>query len=204
MHRRVVGNCSAEALLCVLLALLAFPCCGRAMDMRVQGNTLFMGGAVVSQDCDAFDGLLKTNAIKSVVFERSPGGDVTSGYCIGSHIRAHSLSTVIQESCASACSLMWLGGVERTLANAKSRVGMHGIGSEVGSSDGTRGGELYVYVSGMAPKVDRKLLDQWVHFKALTMIMIFYNDKAETCRGKGLECTPIPGRNALNVGLATK
>ena len=48
------------------------------------------------------------------------------------------------------------------------------------------------------------LLDEWAHFKGLSLMMVFYQGKAELCRGKGLECTPIPGRNAVNVGLATK
>jgi hypothetical protein len=188
----------------LLLMLVLRPLSGHAMDMKVEGESLFLSGAVVRSDCDSFDTFVKQKPIKRAIFGSSPGGDVASGYCVGSHIRTLGIATVIQTACSSACSLMWLGGVERTLANSKSRVGMHGVGSELGTSDGTRGGELYVYVSNMAPKVDRKLLDEWVHFKSLSLIMVFYNDKAELCRGKGLGCTPIPGRNALNVGLTTK
>jgi hypothetical protein len=194
------------ALRAACVAMLAFlPCRGHAMDMRVEGDTLFLSGGVVAADCDSFDRQLQAmNAIRMVVFEKSPGGEVNSGYCIGSHIRRHGLPTIIQAFCNSACSLMWLGGVERTLAGPGSSVGMHGMGNAVGTSDGSGGGELYQYISGMAPNVDHKLLDEWVHFKGLSLMMVFYQGRAELCRGKGLECTPIPGRNALNVGLATK
>jgi hypothetical protein len=186
------------------LLLMLLPGVGHAMDMRVEGQTAYLTGGVVNSDCDSFDKLLAGSGITTVVFEKSPGGALAAGYCVGNRIRTHRLSTVIDDYCDSACSLMWLGGVERTLARKTSRLGMHGAGNDVGASDGSRGGELYQYTVGMAPNVDRKLLDEWVHFKGLSMIMLFTNDRAETCRGRGIACTPISGRNAVNVGLATK
>jgi hypothetical protein len=63
---------------------------------------------------------------KTVVLGNSSGGNADAGYCVGTLIRQHGLSTVIRGSCASSCSRMWLGGVSRTFDGRYSRVGLHG------------------------------------------------------------------------------
>jgi hypothetical protein len=122
--------------------------------------------------------------------------------CVGALIRRSGLSTVIRGRCASSCSRMWLGGVERTLDGPNSRVGLHGNYDQGGGllADAPIG--LRTWIPQYAPSVDRALMEQWIHLPVKESMMYFYNCKAELCEYR--HCSSISGRNALNAGLSTK
>jgi len=65
---------------------------------------------------------------KGVVFFNSPGGNAYAGIQIGKTIRLLGFVTVVtdNETCASACALAWLGGIERH-ASSTSRIGFHAV-----------------------------------------------------------------------------
>jgi hypothetical protein len=189
-----------EVLASVLFALVALP--AAAMDMRVEGDTVTLSGPVVAADCASFGDLLARTPVKHVVLTNSGGGKAHSGYCIGGLVREHELSTMIRGRCASSCSRMWLGGVERTLEGANSRVGLHGNYDSNGGLQSDAPTRLRTWIPQHAPGVDRPLMEQWIHLPTNKWMMYFYNDKAELCESG--KCTPVAGRTAQNAGLATR
>jgi hypothetical protein len=97
-----VGREVLAATLLVLAALVP----ARAMDLKVEGDTVTMSGSVVGPECKELETLLSQNAIKRVVLTNSGGGDARTGYCVGDLIRARGLATMIRGRCASSCSRM--------------------------------------------------------------------------------------------------
>jgi len=55
----------------------------------------------------------------------SPGGSLDDGIELGKAVRLKRLRTLTRETCASACALIFLGGVERLLVGPKARIGFH-------------------------------------------------------------------------------
>lgn len=173
-----------------------------AMDIHIQGSSVTMSGRVDGPECDQLRSILLNNKIKSVILGDSPGGDAEAGYCVGALIRENGLSTSISGSCASSCSRMWLGGITRTLTGKDSRVGLHGNYGSTGALIATAPARLRAWIPMYAPTVDRDLMEKWINLPINTNVMYFYNDRAELCDGR--DCSPIPQRNAKNVGLTTK
>jgi hypothetical protein len=184
------------------LALFALPLPAVAMDVRVDGRTVILSGQVVHADCGALTDLLAKSDIKRVILTSSGGGDSYSGYCMGSLIRERGLSTTIRGRCASSCSRIWLGGVERGLYGPNSRVGLHGNYGNSGGLSAEAGQKLRTWIPEYAPNVDKALMEQWIHLPTKKWMMYFYNDKAELCESG--KCKPVEGRTAQNAGLATR
>jgi hypothetical protein len=174
----------------------------RAMDMKAQGDSLILSGGVTKADCAEFGALALRPGLKKVVLTNSGGGDASSGYCIGALVRKIGLSTLIRGRCASSCSRMWLGGVERTLEGPDSRVGLHGNYASSGGLEAGVPQKLREWIPRYAPDVDKALMEQWIHLPANKWMMYFYNGKAELCESRS--CKPVEGRNARNAGLSTQ
>lgn len=136
-----------EVLAAALLVLAALAP-ARAMDLKVESDTVTMSGSVVGPECNELETILLQHQIRRIVLRNSGGGDARTGYCVGDLIRVRGLATVIRGRCASSCSRMWLGGVERTVDGPNSRVGLH--------SNHSNGG-------GLSPEAPQKLRDWIVH-----------------------------------------
>ena len=171
-----------------------------AMEFQVHDSEVWLSSHVTGSEYSELSAILSTNAITTVVFTYSSGGNASAGYNVGELIRSRGLRTVIRGSCASSCSRMWLGGVTRTLEGPNARVGMHGNYDGAGDLLPGAPAKLRAWLPSFAP-IDKQLMEQWIALGHHTQMMYFYNDKAELCdRGA---CTAIPGRNARNAGLTT-
>jgi len=187
-----------RGLFCLLL-LLPLPALG--MTMTLEGEEIVLSGVVVKADCDDFEGHLRRATVRKVVLTNSGGGDASSGYCIGALVRKFGLATVIRGRCASSCSRMWLGGVERTLDGSNSRVGLHGNYASNGGLLPEAPQRLRNWIPTYAPNVDKALMEQWIVLPTNKWMMYFYNDKAELCQSAA--CSAVEGRTARNAGLTT-
>ncbi len=100
-------------------------------------DAVYAQGEITTDTGTAFADFLKANPVKpgTTLYFDSPGGDVGSGIELGQAIRKAGLDTAVAipaagtvatqpAMCASACTLAFLGGEERTVA-AKSRFGVH-------------------------------------------------------------------------------
>jgi len=99
------------------------------MTLVTQGDTLFAGGEV-GDDYVQFSSALENKDIRRIVFVNSPGGDLWTGMRIGRMIADNNLTTVVAGVCSSACSIMFMGGRQRTFSDAfpvsMTYVGIHG------------------------------------------------------------------------------
>ena len=115
-----------------ILALLAgFFCAlaGQAMTVQVQGNVVFATGPV-QDDLAQFEAAFDKPGVDTVAFVNSPGGDLWTGLRVGRLIASRGLNTVAAGSCVSACSIMFMGGKQRSFSDAfrpaQTFIGIHG------------------------------------------------------------------------------
>jgi len=171
-----------------------------AMEIKVEGDTVFMSGPVAGHECQDLRKILDTTWIRKVVLSNSQGGHAGTGYCVGELIRARGVNTGIQGSCASSCSRMWLGGVERTLDGANARVGLHGHYDTAGNLLPDSPARLRAWLPKYSA-VDPELMEKWIVLPRNFHMMYFYNHSAELCLGGKLGCDRIPGKTAQIAGL---
>jgi hypothetical protein len=195
-ERRMTRAVVTLALL--LTAALAHSPSALGMTVVVDGDRVVMSGAVVGGECGQLTLLLQQSVVRTVVLTHSHGGDEKAGICVGELIRAHGLNTEIRGFCNSSCSLMWLGGVLRTLHGKNARVGLHGSYRR-----GILESPALVrsWISTYAP-VNQELMAQWTMLPTKDDMMYFYNDHAKLCESG--QCTQLPRWNAVNAGLATR
>jgi hypothetical protein len=188
-------------LLLILVVITMHSVSGFGMSIEVQGNQVILSGPINGTECSQFRSVLQQSPIHIVVLTRSKGGDAKAGYCVGDLIRRSYLPTVIRGTCNSSCSIMWLGGVSRTLDGSGSRVGLHGAYDHEGNLSPRAPAYLQTWIPLFAA-VNKQLMKQWTTLPTNKYMMRFYNDRAELCdHGR---CTLMPGWNALNAGLATQ
>jgi len=174
----------------------------QAMKMVQRGDdTIVLSGRVVDGDCWKLEKKINERT-KKIVLTRSGGGRAIEGYCIGELIREKKLNTEIEGRCASSCSRMWLGGVQRTLNGSRSRVGLHSNYKDgFATWEGTQ--KLRDWIPRFSPHVDKKLMREWTSLDTKNLMMYFYNDRAELCsRGGGRDCKEIPNLSVFSAGLS--
>lgn len=169
-----------------------------AMSMEVAGNQIILSGAVAREDFSKFIALLDTNkAVDTVILRDSPGGESRTGYDIGATIRARGLNTAVSGYCRSSCSRMFLGGVQRQIADdqpvGKTHVGFHGNYQTGGRIDQSAVEKLRKYIIDYSDgKADVELVNRWTTIANQNGFIYFFdssrlkrNDRATTflCQG---------------------
>ena len=99
------------------------------MTVQVQGNVVFATGPV-QDDLAQFEAAFDKPGVDTVAFVNSPGGDLWTGLRVGRLIASRGLNTVAAGSCVSACSIMFMGGNQRSFSDAfrpaQTFIGIHG------------------------------------------------------------------------------
>lgn len=117
-----------KRLVILILSLIAF-FNAQAMKIEVHKNIVYASGSV-GDDIRAFEEAFAKPDVDTVVFVNSPGGSLYTGLRVGNMIADKNLKTVIAGTCASACSIMFMGGKERTFSDAfppsQTYIGIHG------------------------------------------------------------------------------
>jgi hypothetical protein len=99
---------------------------GGDLDVTVSadGRTLYVEGTYGMRSEDAVRQALRDNkGIREVVLA-GPGGRAATGFELFRMFRERKLATRVDSGCASACTLAFLGGVERSIG-PKGRLGFH-------------------------------------------------------------------------------
>jgi hypothetical protein len=111
-------------LLIAIAALLAFTTPAVSAEIVANGDTISITGEIKQGDDIHF--LAAVTPQTRIVILNSPGGELNPALAMGRLVRAHKIKTVIPDSarCASACSMIWLGGVPRDI-HGSGRVGFH-------------------------------------------------------------------------------
>ena len=79
---------------------------------------------ITSDDVEVFSSLLNSNEKLRVVYLSSSGGEVQAAYEIVDLIIDHQLDTHVVDFCESACTLIFLAGLNRT-ADIDAKIGFH-------------------------------------------------------------------------------
>ena len=115
----------------ILVGLVCSFCAvaGQAMTVEVRGNVVFATGPV-QDDLAQFEAAFDKPGVDTVVFVNSPGGDLWTGLRVGRLIASRGFNTVAAGSCISACSIMFMGGKQRSFSDAfrpaQTFIGIHG------------------------------------------------------------------------------
>ncbi|TBW34407.1 hypothetical protein EYW49_18385 [Siculibacillus lacustris] len=138
--------------LLALAAIAGFAAPALALEPTVHGSTLVLRGLIHSGDDLAVIAAIEAaRGQLRVVDLDSPGGKITPAVEIARRIRADGLVTLVdanRSNCASACTVLFAGGVRRHYVGAEGIVdavapkGGHGLGYHEGhtslSPDGNR------------------------------------------------------------------
>lgn len=94
-------------------------------DTKTPG--ILLSGVIRPGDQATFHALAETMP-DAIVVTTGPGGSVGAALAIGTEIRERGWATLVPPgaSCASACSLIWLAGARRMLAD-DGRIGFHAM-----------------------------------------------------------------------------
>lgn len=125
----IVANMKRYA--AALLSLLVSGAPGRAATIEpittAAGRTdIVVSGEIRNGDDERFASVAGTVGEDATVWLDGPGGSLQAGLRIGTSIRLKAWKTAVPEdaTCASACGLIWLGGIQRSLG-LRARIGFH-------------------------------------------------------------------------------
>jgi hypothetical protein len=101
-----------------MLASTVLP--GHAAQIEVSGppdaRAIAIVGTIETADTETFQE--KTRMLReAVVLLKSNGGDVVTAIRIGEMVRARRFPTFVTDTCASACTLIWLAGSQRYMSS---------------------------------------------------------------------------------------
>ena len=205
-----------RALVAVLAICTAFA--AHAMRVEVHGSVVFATGPV-EDDAGKFQDALDKAGVDTVVFVNSPGGDLWTGLRVGRMIEARGLKTVVAGYCVSACSVMFMGGRQRTFSDAfrpaQTFVGIHGAHNrDTRSVDPRMQPQLFAfYKQGMAGRFNADVMNRALYEMddAGALLRVFDAQRTPRqapyhCRsGQSLRqhCTEFKDQDALGLGVVT-
>jgi hypothetical protein len=173
---------------------------GRYVLVRARDGTcvIAMQGAVTRDADDKFDDVVaqsaKLGCDKPWVMLESPGGLVHDGLVLGRQIRVAGFRTITRYACESACSLIFMGGVERVLAGSRAKIGLHqpsvlvNGGKErrcLTSDDVSR--ELRRYFAFVVPTTADRIMDLMMSTSCTTIKLVAGNDAVDLGIATALE-----------------
>jgi hypothetical protein len=217
-----VGTFGAVGVVLIAVATNS-PSRSSAMELKVVGDQLILGGRVVGDEPGKVtDVLAKHPEIDTVILRNSPGGNAPAGYQVGQLLRERGLRTAVSGYCYSSCSRMFLGGRNRYYTDdyppEETNVGFHGhyyangsLNAGLVSQYGLRDW-IIKYSDG---KADPQLVERWINIPYSRGMIHFFHPGLLTragvstfmCRGDEptrlvFACESI-ARTALDLGVAT-
>ncbi|MDP1749299.1 MAG: hypothetical protein Q8L22_07570 [Reyranella sp.] len=134
-----------------------------AVSVGPNGTTLHVDGTYGMDSDQAVRRALEQNPKVREVVLAGPGGRMGAGFEISRLIRSRRLATRVETACASACTIAFLGGVDRSIA-AGAKLGFHRASFPGMSADDMFGAnrdmKRYLTMSaGVAPDFAQRVLD---------------------------------------------
>jgi hypothetical protein len=107
-----------------LVATGAAPSQPATLEMRADGHSILLAGGINDGSAEQLDAALqKAPAVTTLVLS-SGGGWVGEAELLANLIRKRGLNTYVEAHCASACTIVFLAGTERTAAPS-AKIGFH-------------------------------------------------------------------------------
>jgi hypothetical protein len=109
----------------------------KVMTFAMDGDHIVAEGAFAPDTADTFKAFANEHAPgdgrwNMALYIRSPGGALGAALNMGYYLRARGMSVVAYDTCASACTYMLMGGVNRVVTR-EGRYGVHQFSFEVAS-----------------------------------------------------------------------
>lgn len=219
VHQQSNFGTSMLRLVCFLFVGFIFSAGAAAMTFVVQGNSVFATGPVVGEDYIKFVAVTEQPGVERVVLLNSPGGDLWTGMTIGRRIAEKGLSTVAAGYCASACSIIFLGGKERTFSDAfrpdQTYIGIHGPhDKDTKIVSPQQAGQIYAfYKLRMGDKFNSDVINKALYSmqdagsllrvfdpKRLPARVTYHCVSSQSLRK---DCTEFKDQDALTLGIIT-
>ncbi len=134
-----------------------------SVTVSANGRTLYVEGTYGLRSEDAVrEALAENKEIKEVVLA-GPGGRASTGFALFHMFRDRKLATRVDTACASACTLAFLGGVERSIG-PKGRLGFHRAsfpGMDDGDMNDSNRGIRYflIYSARVTPEFAQRVFE---------------------------------------------
>ena len=133
-----------------------------AVTVSPDGTVLSVEGAYGTGSADAVRRALdKHPSVRRVVLA-GPGGRIGTAFEINRMIRNRRLATRVESGCASACTIAFLGGNDRSIS-ASGRLGFHqGSFPGLGPNDlyeSNRDMRRFLVASGVTPEFAQRVID---------------------------------------------
>ena len=135
------------------------------LDVRVGpgGKTLYVEGAYGLRSEDAVRRALDEHRTITTVVLAGPGGRIGTGYALFRMFRERKLATRVDTGCASACTIAFLGGVERSIA-ANGKLGFHrasfpGMGDDDMYESNRDMRQFLIYNARVTPQFAQRVVD---------------------------------------------
>jgi ATP-dependent protease ClpP protease subunit len=160
--------------------------CVIALQGRISNDAAFQFDKVVKKAAEV-------GCKDPLLLLESPGGDLRTGIALGREVHFSGFRTIVRDYCASACSLIFLGGKQRILAGSRARIGLHqsattdrwGIRSCYSSRFDESSREIRRYLRLVLPEHSERVFDRSI---------------ATPCN----EILWIRGDEAVSSGIATR
>ncbi len=202
----------------ITLLMISFNFSAQAMKLEVRENQVFATGPV-ENDLAEFEKALALPGVDTVVFVNSPGGDLWTGLRVGRLIADKGLNTVIAGSCVSACSIMFMGGKERSFSDAfrpvQTLIGIHGAHNrDTKTIDAAAQPQIFAfYKLRMGESFNSSIMNQALYEMedAGSLLRVFDTSRpprqtAYHCRSAQTlrkNCTDFKDTDALKLGIIT-
>jgi hypothetical protein len=135
------------------------------LDVRVSadGRVLRVSGAYGTHSEEAVRRALEQNKTVREVLLEGPGGRVSVGFALFRLFRERKLATRVETGCASACTIAFLGGVQRTISPS-GRLGFHRASfpgmDDNDMHDANRGiRNFLIYSARLTPEFAKRVID---------------------------------------------
>lgn len=132
------------------------------VSVSPDGATLYADGAYGTRSAEAVREALEKNPSVRRVVLAGPGGRIGTAFEINRMIRNRKLATRVDTGCASACTIAFLGGADRSISPA-GRLGFHqGSFPGMGANDmyeSNRDMRRFLVASGVTPEFAQRVTD---------------------------------------------
>lgn len=132
------------------------------VSVSPDGATLFVEGAYGTRSAEAVRTALEKNPSVRRVVLAGPGGRIGTAFEINRMIRNRRLATRVDTGCASACTIAFLGGIDRSISPS-GRLGFHqGSFPGLGANDmyeSNRDMRRFLVASGVTPEFAQRVTD---------------------------------------------
>lgn len=145
-------------------------------EISIGKNDIYIKNKIVENEQNVLDNIIKSkNDIKSIVFDNCYGGDIGTAYLISKIIRQSKIDVYAKNTIGSACSIAYLGGVNRyIIKESNTKIIFHGIKSI--ESDEILEKKITAILKKFIlsnVKLDEKILEEALNLKGASEGLVF-------------------------------